>query len=204
MPSDHFSEVRDELVEITEKLFRKLDLVDGLITIQYIVKDGKPYVIETMRRCLGNRFLTPVTAVTGFPFHKALVMAELGMDCSGLKAEEPMAKYAGHHAIMAERNGKYMGTEIPDDITCESDLITEIMKGTKFECGGTNYTGTTKEKIGKVNTVLVHSFWVYNKLGGLSKAFQRNTKMKKGFVEHVQNPIRKERTNKVIKKEDKL
>ena len=95
-------------------------------------------------------------------------------------------------------------TEIPDDITCESDLITEIMKGTKFECGGTNYTGTTKEKIGKVNTVLVHSFWVYNKLGGLSKAFQRNTKMKKGFVEHVQNPIRKERTNKVIKKEDKL
>ena len=93
-------------------------------------------------------------------------------------------------------------TEIPDDITCESDLITEIMKGTKFECGGTNYTGTTKDKIGKVNTVLVHSFWVYNKLGGLSKAFQRNTKMKKGFVEHVQNPIRKERTNKVIKKED--
>ena len=95
-------------------------------------------------------------------------------------------------------------TEIPDDITCESDLITEIMKGTKFECGGTNYTGTTKEKIGKVNTVLVHSFWVYNKLGGLSKAFQRNTKMKKGFVEHVQNPIRKERTNKVMKKEDEL
>ena len=74
-------------------------------------------------------------------------------------------------------------TEIPDDITCESDLITEIMKGTKFECGGTNYTGTTKEKIGKVNTVLVHSFWVYNKLGGL---------------------IRKERTNKVMKKEDEL
>ena len=94
--------------------------------------------------------------------------------------------------------------ELQDDITCASDLITEIMKGTKFECGGTNYTGTTKEKIGKVNTVLVHSFWVYNKLGGLSKAFQRNTKMKKGFVEHVQNPIRKERTNKVMKKEDEL
>ena len=49
-----------------------------------------------------------------------------------------------------------------------------------------------------------HGKYQYNKLGGLSKAFQRNTKMKKGFVEHVQNPIRKERTNKVIKKEDKL
>lgn len=116
MPSDNFFDIKDELIGITELLFNELDLVDGIITIQYIVKDGKPYVIETMRRCLGNRFLTPVTAVTGFPFHKALVMAELGMDCSGLKAEEPMAKYAGHHAIMADRNGKYMGTEIPEDI----------------------------------------------------------------------------------------
>ena len=31
-------------------------------------------------------------------------------------------------------------TEVPDDITCESDLITHIMKGTKMECGGTIYT----------------------------------------------------------------
>ena len=116
MPSNNFFEIRDELIGITELLFDELDLVDGLITIQYIVKDGKPYVIETMRRCLGNRFLTPVTAVTGFPFHKALVMAELGMDCSGLKEGKPMAKYAGHHAIMADRNGKYMGTEIPEDM----------------------------------------------------------------------------------------
>ena len=116
MPSDNFFAIKDELIEITELLFKELNLVDGLITIQYIVKDGKPYIIETMRRCLGNRFLTPVTAVTGFPFHKALVMAELGMDCSELQAEAPMAKYAGHHAIMADRNGKYMGTDIPNDI----------------------------------------------------------------------------------------
>lgn len=116
MPSDNFFAIKDELIEITELLFKELNLVDGLITIQYIVKDGKPYIIETMRRCLGNRFLTPVTAVTGFPFHKALVMSELGMDCSELQAEAPMAKYAGHHAIMADRNGKYMGTDIPNDI----------------------------------------------------------------------------------------
>lgn len=70
-------------------------------------------------------------------------------------------------------------TEIPDDITCESDLITEIMKGTKFECGGTNYTGTTKEKIGKVNTVLVHSFWVYNKLGGFKQSVSAKYKNEK-------------------------
>lgn len=116
MPSDNFANLKEELIGITELLFNELNLVDGLITIQYIVKDGKPYVIETMRRCLGNRFLTPVTAVTGFPWHKALVMAELGMDCSELKEEQPMARYAGHHAIMADRNGRYIGIEIPEDI----------------------------------------------------------------------------------------
>ena len=86
MPSENFSSLKEELTGIAELLFNELDLVDGIITIQYIVRDGKPYVIETMRRCLGNRFLTPVTAVTGFNFHKALVMAELGMDCGELKA----------------------------------------------------------------------------------------------------------------------
>lgn len=113
MPSDNFEIVKAELIETTEKLFRELDLVDGLITIQYIVKNGKPYVIEMMRRCLGNRFLTPVTMVTGYPWYQAMVMAELGMDCSEIQIQEPQAKYAGHHAIMAPGNGVYQGTEIP-------------------------------------------------------------------------------------------
>ena len=95
-------------------------------------------------------------------------------------------------------------TEVPDTITCESDLIAEIVRGAKFECGGTNYTGTTKEKIGKVNTVLVHSFWLYNKVGGWSKAFKRSVTLKKGFIEHVANPIRKEKKVKVKDNEGKV
>ena len=84
-------------------------------------------------------------------------------------------------------------TEVPDDITCETDLIAHIIKGTKLECGGTIYTNTTKEKIGKAKAVLSHSFWVYNKIGGWSKAFKRNSKLKKGFVERVD--VKKEEKN---------
>ena len=76
-------------------------------------------------------------------------------------------------------------TEIPDDVTCESDLIMHIMKGTKMECGGSIYGGTAKDKIGKAKTVLSHSFWVYNKVGGWSKAIKRSNRMKKGYVERV-------------------
>lgn len=76
-------------------------------------------------------------------------------------------------------------TEIPDDITCESDLIVHIMKGTHFPCGGEIYHNTTKDKLGKGKTILSHSFWVYNKIGGWSKALKRSNKMKQGFIERV-------------------
>lgn len=87
-------------------------------------------------------------------------------------------------------------TEIPDDITCESDLIAHILKGGKMESGGTIYPNTTKEKMGKAKTVMSHSFWIYNKIGGWSKAFKRNSKLKKGFIERVD-------VKKKEKKEDK-
>lgn len=116
MPSKNFAMLKEQLISITEMLFEKLDLVDGLITLQYIVKDGKPYIIEMMRRCLGNRFLLPVSYVTGFNWYQAMTLAELGIDCSSLEVGKKKASFAGHHAIMATKNGKYQGLKIPDEI----------------------------------------------------------------------------------------
>lgn len=118
--------------------------------------------------------------------------------CESLEVNERAARLAekynltgtgGSDAHRADCVGKAY-TEVPDTITCESDLITEIIKGTKFECGGEIYNKTTKDKIGKANAVLVHSFWVYNKIGGWSKAFKRNNKMKKGFIERVEQVVK--------------
>lgn len=118
--------------------------------------------------------------------------------CESLEVNERAARMAekynltgtgGSDAHRADCVGKAY-TEVPDTITCESDLITEIIKGTKFECGGEIYNKTTKDKIGKANAVLVHSFWVYNKIGGWSKAFKRNNKMKKGFIERVEQVVK--------------
>ncbi len=115
-PSDYYAQLKDELTGIMEMICQKLHLADGVFTLQYIVKDGKPYIIELMRRCLGNQCLTVATAVTGFPWHEGLVRAEMGMECESLKAEAPMAKYAGHHGIMTSRNGKVKSVYIPDEI----------------------------------------------------------------------------------------
>ncbi len=156
MPGDDYEQLKPKLIEIVEKLFDACNLVDGLITIQYIVKNGQPYVIEMMRRCLGNRFLTPVSAVTGFPWYKAMVMAELGMDCSAIEFTEPIGNFTGHHAIMATRNGVYEGMDIPKEImehVFEYDELFE--KGEKINnfmmerMGYIYYTYDSKEELDK-------------------------------------------------------
>lgn len=74
-------------------------------------------------------------------------------------------------------------TVLPEPITCETELISMIHKKTKFETGGTLYEKTTKERIGKINKVLVYSFWVYNKSGELLRRHGRKAKME------TENPI---------------
>ncbi len=58
-------------------------------------------------------------------------------------------------------------TEFDGDIRNESDLITFLKKQGAVSCGGNYYRGTTKEKLGKANKILVQSFWIYNRFGFL-------------------------------------
>ncbi len=64
-------------------------------------------------------------------------------------------------------------TKLEAQITTESGLISYIKEKAPVRCGGCFYNGTTKEKIGKMNQVLVYSFWVYNKAAGLMKVRKR-------------------------------
>lgn len=115
-PARGIDDIQAELYDSIEKICNELNLVDGMLTLQYIVKDGKPYIIELMRRALGNQYLTVANVMNGFPWDEALIRAETGMDLSVLKSEPPKAKFAGHHGIMARRNGVLKSYTIPDDI----------------------------------------------------------------------------------------
>ncbi|MGL6202490.1 MAG: PHP domain-containing protein [Lachnospiraceae bacterium] len=68
-------------------------------------------------------------------------------------------------------------TDFPEPITCETDLISQIRQKAPIKVGGTLYTKTTKDKIGKANKVLVYSFWFYNKAGELLKRKRRKDKL---------------------------
>lgn len=77
-------------------------------------------------------------------------------------------------------------TILPEPITCETELISLIKRKAPIEAGGVLYTKTTKERIGKVNKLLVYSFWVYNKCGEWVK---RSRRKKKLSAEHPIDPI---------------
>lgn len=77
-------------------------------------------------------------------------------------------------------------TELPERITCETELISLIRKKAPIGVGGTVYGKTTKDKIGKVNKLLVYSFWFYNKGGELLKRHKRKVK---GEIENPVDPI---------------
>lgn len=64
-------------------------------------------------------------------------------------------------------------TDLPEDILTETDLINHIRSGQPVGCGGEYYHGTTRERIGSFNNVLVYSFWVYNKAAGLFRYYKR-------------------------------
>ena len=70
-------------------------------------------------------------------------------------------------------------TDFPEKIETESDLIRCVKAKKVISCGGSYYKGTTKEKIGKANQILVQSFWFYNRLGSLARRRKRVVEMHK-------------------------
>ena len=73
-------------------------------------------------------------------------------------------------------------TILQEDITSETDLINYILSGKATMVGGRHYTHTTKAKLGKINNVLVYSFWVYNKTLALLRRKARNLELMENHI----------------------
>lgn len=69
-------------------------------------------------------------------------------------------------------------TEFEEPIRTELDLIQQIRSGKPIQAKGEFYTGTTKDKMGKANKLLVYSFWLYNFGGALLRMRGRKDKIK--------------------------
>lgn len=64
-------------------------------------------------------------------------------------------------------------TELPYQVTKESELIQHVKQHAQSECGGGHYDGTVKQRIGFMNHILVESFWFYNRFASLFRRKRR-------------------------------
>lgn len=115
-PGISYPQVKAELEEIAVRLIKDLDLADGIIAFQYIESNGKPYIIEMMRRSFGNQALLLCDMVTGFPWEEAYIRAALNLGYEDMKITAPPMKYCGHFGVMADQDGIVKDYEIPETI----------------------------------------------------------------------------------------
>ena len=117
MPAEGVNTYKDVLMDVVRIMIQSLDLADGILCLQYIVKDGQPYVIESMRRCFGNQFLTLATAFTGFPWEEAYIMSSVGQqDLSAIQKQKPRFKHCGYYGVMSDHDGTLVEYILPPEI----------------------------------------------------------------------------------------
>lgn len=105
-PADGYASVRGQIIGDVEKMAAASGMADGFLTIQYMMSDGKPYYIETMRRCLGNMHFKCLSRDLGIDMYELYVATELGLDCSQyLEKAAPQGLYSGFMGIYARSNG---------------------------------------------------------------------------------------------------
>lgn len=117
-PADNWQEDIKYLLPEVERIAKELDIVDGLLHLQYILdKSGNPWIIEMMRRSPGNNFTLPLSESTGINWREWIIRAEAGENLYGFPERKPVGKgFYGYHSVMASHNGIYKGIGISDKI----------------------------------------------------------------------------------------
>lgn len=104
-PAKNFLSVQEVLMQQAEKLASMLNLVDGILHMQYILDNSNNiHIIEFTRRMPGDLYAMPVDYATQIDYAKWVVMAACGMDIAKLTLKKQKGFFS-RHCIMANTNG---------------------------------------------------------------------------------------------------
>lgn len=136
------------LCEYSERIAAELNLVDGILHIQYIERDdGIPVIIEICRRPPGDLYIKFVQYATGVDYPRAIILAETGaLQLSDLTAAPfndapfnaansmPTVKPFLRHCVMASREGVVQGVNFAPEI--EKNIVEKFLWFKKGEPTG--------------------------------------------------------------------
>ncbi len=103
------------LIEQIEKIAKTLKLKDGIFHLQYILKDGKPWIIEVMRRTVGNMYHVLSNPLNGFEWEYWEARARCGLDCSNFPMKMMQEGNYAYKTILAKENGMVKSIVIPEN-----------------------------------------------------------------------------------------
>lgn len=114
-PASNYNETQGMLIDEIEKIAGILNLKDGIFHLQYIVSDGKPWIIEVMRRTLGNMYHVLGNELNGINWEYWETRARCGLDCSEFPKNIKQEGYYAYKTILAPRNGIIKNIRIPEN-----------------------------------------------------------------------------------------
>jgi biotin carboxylase len=139
-PAERIERYADLLISQVEKMAADLDLSDGIFHLQYIEKNGKIYILEVMRRIIGNMYSVVASAANDFEWDYWQARAGIGMDCSHAPYRMGNRGFFAYRALIPPKNGKIK------DIVIEKEIEPYIFRKNIFRhIGDTvdNYVGDT-------------------------------------------------------------
>lgn len=116
LPADNWQQAVKELIPETERIAQLLGLVDGQLHMQYMMHNGKPTIIEMMRRNIGIQYMPCLVCSIGIDWPQWCIRAEAGLDCSAMPPSREPVDYYGYHSVMGPKNGIYDGFTIDPEI----------------------------------------------------------------------------------------
>lgn len=101
----HYSkELKQKLDEEIFKITQKLQLVDGLLHVQFILRDNRPYILEICRRTPGDLYVKLVSHAMGLDYPLYILQGFCDLGVQVLPNDFKM-NYVTRHCIMSEING---------------------------------------------------------------------------------------------------
>ena len=169
-PATSGNETLAKLRDYSERIARELNLVDGILHIQYIERpDGTPVIIEICRRAPGDLYIKFVKYATGIDYPRFIVMAETGEDISGIE-DVPTQGFWLRHCIMAEHEGTVR------DVTFAPEIQGNIVEKFLWYKSGEEITDKLTYKAGIV-------FFRFSSLAEMADKTARMTDLAKIIVD---------------------
>jgi biotin carboxylase len=114
-PSIVSEKVEQNLCRELENIAHLLNLKDGILHTQFILRNDQPFIIEICRRAPGDLYIKLVEYATGVDYANWIIKSSAGIDCGEFSHAKPTGFYL-RHCVMCDNVGTLKDLIIKDNI----------------------------------------------------------------------------------------